>query len=345
MEKSSQDAGAVRVLKAIGKPIFSYFRDNLGIIIGLVAMATIITIANPVFLTQANLLNVMRQITTNLYLALAMTMIIILAGIDLSVGSNIALSGVVSTISIAILGLPLPVAILMGLATGVLIGAFNGYFAATTAIPPFIITLAMMNMARGFAFIITEGAPVRVMDASFNFIGAGFVGDIPIPVIYLAIFILICYLIMNKSKLGRHIYAVGGNPEAARFSGINVKKVKFFAYTFSGFMAGFAGIVLSSRMFSGQPLAGTGAELDAIAAVVLGGTSMSGGIGRIGGTVIGALIIGVLNNGLNLMGVSTFWQDVIKGIVILAAVYADVVKRKRADTGAGKKKEKEKATA
>ena len=338
MEKSSQSPAAVNILKTIVSPIVGYFRNNMGIIIGLLIMCIIITVANPVFATQANLLNIMRQITTNLYLALAMTLIIILAGIDLSVGSNIALSGVVTAASIAILGMPLPVAVLMGLLMGVLIGAINGYFAATTAIPPFIITLAMMNVARGFAFIITEGAPVRIMDEAFNFIGSGFIGDIPIPVIYLLIFIIIYYFIMNKTRLGRHIYAVGGNPEAARFSGINVKRVKLFAYTASGFMGGFAGVVLASRMFSGQPLAGTGAELDAIAAVVLGGTSMSGGIGRIGGTVIGALIIGVLNNGLNLMGVSTFWQDVVKGIVILAAVYADVAKRKRADLSTSKKK-------
>jgi len=338
MEKSIQTPLANRILRAIANPIIIFIRENLGIIIGLLVMSIIITVVNPIFLTQANFLNIMRQITTNLYLALAMTMVIILAGIDLSVGSNIALSGVVTAVSIAILGMPLPVAVLMGLGMGVLIGAINGYFAATTKIPPFIITLAMMNVARGFAFIITEGAPVRVMDDAFNFIGAGFVGDIPISVIYLIIFIFICYFIMNKSKLGRHIYAVGGNLDAARFSGINVKRIKFFAYTFSGFMSGFAGVVLASRMFSGQPLAGTGAELDAIAAVVLGGTSMSGGIGKIGGTVIGALIIGVLNNGLNLMGVSTFWQDVVKGIVILAAVYADVAKRKRADEGKSKKK-------
>jgi len=337
MQNSTQSPAGARILKSVSSPIVGYFKDNLGIILGLLVMCIIITIANPVFITQANLLNVMRQITTNLFLALAMTMIIILAGIDLSVGSNIALSGVVTTISIAIFGLPIPVALILGLLTGILIGAVNGYFAATTAIPPFIITLSMMNVARGVAFIITEGAPVRVMDPTFNFIGAGFIGDIPIPVIYLLIFIFICYFIMNKSKLGRHIYAVGGNPEAARFAGINVKKVKFFAYTFSGFMAGFAGVVLASRMFSGQPTSGTGAELDAIAAVVLGGTSMSGGIGKIGGTVIGALIIGVLNNGLNLMGVSSFWQDVIKGVVILAAVYADVAKRKRAVAGKGKK--------
>ena len=310
--------------------VINFFRENLGIIIGLIILCTIITIVNPVFLTTPNLMNVFRQITTNLYLALAMTFIIILGGIDLSVGSVIALTGVVTTMAIAILGLPIYAAVGLGLLSGTLIGAVSGYFAASTPIPPFIITLAMMNVVRGLAYILTDGSPVRVMDPAFNFIGSGHIGFLPMPVLYLIIFVIICYFIMNKTKLGRYIYAVGGNIEAARFSGINIKRVKFFAYTFSGFMAAFAGVVLASRMFSGQPTAGTGAELDAIASVVLGGTSMSGGIGKIGGTVIGALIIGVLNNGLNLMGVSSFWQIVIKGIVILVAVYADVLKRKKA---------------
>jgi len=313
-------------------PFLTFFRDNLGILIGLFVLCAVVQIVNPVFLSTNNIMNVLRQITTNLYLALAMTMVIILGGIDLSVGSTMALVGVVTTMSIAILELPIFLAVIVGLLVGVLIGAINGYFAAATPIPPFIITLAMMNMARGAAFILTEGAPVRVMSPQFNFIGSGFIlnGLLPIPVVYLLVFIVICYFIMNKTKLGRHIYAVGGNLEAARFSGISIKKVKFFAFTFSGFMAAFAGVVLASRMFSGQPTAGDGAELDAIAAVVLGGTSMSGGIGKIGGTVIGALIIGVLNNGLNLMDVSSFWQIVVKGFVILVAVYADVLKRKSA---------------
>lgn len=313
-------------------PIVNFVRANAGILIGFLVLCIIVSVVNPVFLSSTNMLNVLRQITTNLYLAMAMTMVIIIGGIDLSVGSIVAVVGVVTAMSIAILGFPIALAVACGILLGVAFGALNGVFAATTTIPPFIITLAMMNIARGIAFILTEGAPVRVMDPTFNFIGSGFIWFIPIPVVYLIILIVICVFIMNKTKLGRHIYAVGGNVEAARFSGINIKRVKMFAFTFSGFMAGFAGVVLASRMFSGQPTAGQGAELDAIAAVVLGGTSMRGGIGTIGGTVVGALVIGVLNNGLNLMGVSSFWQDVVKGIVILAAVYADVIRRRRAET-------------
>jgi len=327
-EKNTQGA---KIMIAERNPFIGFFRDNLGILIGLLVLCVIISVANPVFLTQTNILNVLRQITTNLYLALAMTMIIIQGGIDLSVGSIIAVSGVVVASLIVFFGLPIFVAVGLGILTGALFGAINGFIAATTAIPPFIITLASMNIARGAAMIISDGAPTRVIDDTFNFIGAGHIfGLLPIPVLYLLILIVVCYFIMNKTKLGRYIYAVGGSAEAARFSGINIRKVKFFVFTFSGLMAGFAGVVLASRMFSGQPTAGEGAELDAIAAVVLGGTSMSGGIGKIGGTVIGALIIGVLNNGLNLMGVSSFWQLVVKGIVILVAVYADVLKRRAA---------------
>jgi len=314
----------------LGSALKTFIKENMGILIGLVVLCIIISIVNPAFLSSNNLMNVLRQTSTNLYLALAMTMIIILGGIDLSVGSIMAVTGVVTTMSIAVLEMPVVVAVGLGVIVGMLFGAVNGYVAATTIIPPFIITLATMNIARGAAYVLTDGQPVRVMSDSFNFIGSGYIGGfLPTPVLYLIIFLLICYLIMNKTKLGRYIYAVGGNPEAAKFSGINIKKVKFFAYTFSGFMAAVAGIVLASRMFSGQPTAGNAAELDAIAAVVLGGTSMSGGIGKIGGTVIGALIIGVLSNGLNLMGVSSFWQYIVKGIVILVAVYADVIKRRK----------------
>jgi ribose transport system permease protein len=309
----------------------NFIQDNMGILIGLFVLCVVISLINPNFLSSNNLLNVLRQTSTNLFLALAMTMVIILAGIDLSVGSIMSVTGVVTTSLIVLFGTPVFVAVLAGLAVGVLIGSINGYVAATTIIPPFIITLATMNIARGAAYVISDGKPIRVMSDSFNFIGSGYLfGVLPMPVLYLIILLIVCYFIMNKTKLGRYMYAVGGNAEAAKFSGINIKRVKFFAYAFSGLMAAFAGIVLASRMFSGQPTSGEGAELDAIAAVVLGGTSMTGGYGRIGGTVIGALIIGVLSNGLNLMGVSSFWQYIVKGIVILVAVYADVIKRRKA---------------
>lgn len=318
------------ILLKIGNAITTYVKENMGILIGLLVLCIIISVINPEFLSTNNLMNVLRQTSTNMYLAIAMTMVIILGGIDLSVGSIIAVTGVATTMLIALAGFPIWLAVIAGLLVGMLFGAFNGYVVATTIIPPFIVTLATMNIARGAAYVITDGKPVRVMSDSFNNIGSGYVGGvIPMPVIYLIVIIIIAYLIMNKTKLGRYMYAVGGNSEAAKYAGINIKKIQIFAYTFSGLMAGIAGVVLSSRMFSGQPTAGNMAELDAIAAVVLGGTSMTGGSGRIGGTVIGALIIGILSNGLNLMGVSSFWQYIIKGVVILVAVYADVVKKKR----------------
>ena len=304
-----------------------FLRENMGILIGLMILCVIISLQSHVFLSKANILNVLRQVATNLYMACGMTMIIILGGIDLSVGSIVALSGVVTGGMIAFDGASLVVAVICGLLAGVAIGAFNGFVVSTTTIPPFIVTLATMNIARGVAYVYTGGQPIRVMSDSFNFIGAGYVGDIPMPIIYLIIIVAASVFIMSKSKLGRHIYAVGGNHKAALFSGIKTKRVTFFAYFFSGLLSAIAGIVLASRMFSGQPTAGQGAELDAIAAVVLGGTSMSGGAGKIGGTVIGALVIGVLSNGLNLMGINSFWQFIVKGVVILIAVYVDFFKK------------------
>jgi len=316
----------------IKKPVQSYLKENLGIMIALLVLCVFLAV-NPLtsasFLTQQNIFNILRQISSNLYLACGMTMVIILGGIDLSVGSVIALSGCIAAGCVARYDMPIVIALLAGLGIGILVGMFNGYVIAKTTIPPFITTLATMNIARGLAQIYTGGSPVRVVSSEWQFLGAGYIGPVPTPVVILAIILIITALIMNKTKIGRHIYAVGGNAQAATFSGIKVWKVKFFVHTFSGIMAGLAGIVLASRMYSGQPTAGQGAEMDAIAAVVVGGTSMSGGAGKIGGTIIGGLIIGILNNGLNLMNVNTFWQDVVKGVVILLAVFIDYFKNKK----------------
>jgi ribose transport system permease protein len=314
----------------ISNPLARFGRENLGIIVGLLAICVILTAMTPSFLTKTNILNVLRQVSMNLYVACGMTMVIILGGIDLSVGSIIALSGVVTGGLISFSGFALIPAMICGLASGVLVGVVNGLIISRTTIPPFIVTLATMNIARGVAYVYTGGQPIRVMSDEFNFIGAGYVGSIPVPILYLVVIVAISILILSKSRTGRHIYAVGGNMQAARFSGIRTKNVQFFVYVFSGLMAAIAGVVLASRMFSGQPTAGQGAEMDAIAAVVLGGTSMSGGVGKIGGTVIGGLIIGVLSNGLNLLGVNSFWQYIVKGVVILIAVYVDFLKKNAA---------------
>lgn len=315
-----------------GSVVKMYVKENMGIIIAFLVLCAFLSLypaTSGSFFTQKNLFNVLRQISTNLYLACGMTMVIILGGIDLSVGSIIALSGCVSAGCVARYNLPLPVALLAGLAVGLLVGIFNGWFISKTTIPPFIVTLATMNIAKGFAYVYTGGSPVRVVTKEWQFVGAGYIGPVPTPVVILLIVLLVTGIIMNRSKMGRHIYAVGGNPQAAEFSGIKVSRVKFFVHAFSGVMAGLAGVVLASRMYSGQPTAGDGAEMDAIAAVVVGGTSMSGGSGKIGGTIIGGLIIGVLNNGLNLLNVNSFWQYVVKGTVILLAVFIDYMRNKK----------------
>ena len=309
-----------------------YFKDNFGIIIALFVLCIFLSV-NPLtsesFFSVKNMFNVLRQISTNLYLACGMTMVIILGGIDLSVGSIIALSGVLAAGCVSRYNLPIPVAMLVGILVGMLVGMFNGVVIAKTTIPPFIVTLATMNIAKGFAYVYTGGSPVRVVNKEWQFLGAGYIGQVPTPVVLLIFVLIITALIMNQSKMGRHIYAVGGNNQAAEFSGIHVQKVKFFVHSFIGIMAGLAGVVLASRMYSGQPTAGDGAEMDAIAAVVVGGTSMSGGSGKIGGTIIGGFIIGILNNGLNLMNVNSFWQYVVKGVVILLAVFLDFWRNRR----------------
>ena len=257
-------------------------------------------------------------------------MVIILGGIELSVGSVIALSGCISAMCVINWGLPEIVGFIAALLVGAIVGVFNGFVISMTDIPPFIVTLASMNITKGIALVITGGAPIRCMTDMYKFPGAGYVGPIPTPVVLMVIVYIIASFMINRTQLGRHMYAVGGNAQAAQFSGINVKKVKFIIYTYTGLMAGLAGLVTASRLYSGQPTAGDGAEMDAIAAVVVGGTSMSGGSGRLGGTLIGVLIIGVLNNGLNLMGVDSNWQYVVKGLVILLAVYVDWIRNKKA---------------
>ena len=313
--------------------VVKYFKDNIGIIIALLAMFIFLTVfptTRSTFLTPKNMFNILRQNASNLFLATGMTMVIILGGIDLSVGSVIALSGVVAAGCVVNFGLPEAVGFIAAIAVGAAVGLFNGFIICKTDIPPFIVTLASMNITKGIALVLTGGAPIRCMTDAFKFPGAGYVGPVPTPVILMVVIFVIAALMINKTQLGRHIYAVGGNVEAAKFSGISVQKVKFIVYAYTGVMAGIAGVVIASRLYSGQPTAGDGAEMDAIASVVVGGTSMSGGSGRIGGTLIGVLIIGVLNNGLNLMGVDSNFQYIVKGLVILLAVYVDFLRNKKA---------------
>lgn len=306
--------------------IKSYFKRNAGILIGLVALCVVISFRSDRFLTQDNIMNVLRQISSNMYLACAMTMILIAGGIDLSVGSIVAVTGVTAG-TLLNMGIQIPLTILICLVLGGLYGTITGVIITNTTLPPFIVTYSMMQILRGATYVYTGGTTVRVDNRAFINLGTGYAfGFLPLPVVYLLIVFVIVFIVLNKTSLGRHIYAVGGNEKAAKFSGINVKKTRMFVYIFSGVMGALAGMVLCARSYSGNPLAGDGAEMDAIAACVLGGASMAGGYGFVGGTLIGALIIGLLNNGLNLMRIDSYWQIILKGIVILVAVYVDYIK-------------------
>jgi len=313
-------------MNRLTKSVKQYFKENLGILIGFFTLCVIVALLNNRFLSRGNILNVLRQLFSNCNLALGMCLVIITGGIDLSVGAIMALSGTLCAGTIAAGQLPIPVAILMGLAIGVLVGFINGTITAKMNIAPFIVTMATQQICRGLVYVYADGLPIRCDNPPFNFLGNGYIGEIPITILYSLFFVIVIWLVLSKSQLGRWIYAVGGNKNAARFSGINVDKVLMIVYSISGFLAAFAGIIYCARMYSGQPTLGNGDETDAIAAVVLGGTSFSGGIGKIGGVIIGILIIAVLSNALNLLGINSFWQLVAKGVVILLAVCVDNIK-------------------
>ena len=314
------------------KAVKRYFKDNMGILIALAAMILFLCVwpaTAKTFPTKTNLFNLLRQSSTNLMLACGMTMVIILGGIDLSVGSIIAMSGCFAAGAVVWGGMPEIVGLTLGVLSGLMFGLFNGAVIAWTNIPPFIVTLASMNLAKGIAYVFSGGKPIRCMTDAWKFLGAGYVLGIPTPVWTMFIVFFLCVLFLNRTRIGRHIYAVGGNSTAAKFSGISTAKVKFTVFAISGTLAGLAGVTIASRLYSGTCTSGNAAEMDAIAAVVIGGTSMSGGSGKLGGTLIGALIIGILNNGLNLMGVNSDWQYIIKGIVILGAVYVDYLRTQK----------------
>ena len=293
-------------------------------LIGLIIFAVIVSILNPRFLTHANILNVLRQTSINSIIAIGMTLVILTGGIDLSVGSILAFCGAVMA-SLLNAGYNPLLAFVITLALGLIFGFVNGFLVSKMKLQAFIVTLVTMTFLRGATLVFTEGKPITVDDGGILFenIGGGYLFDIPIPIyIMVALFILGHYLLMH-TKFGRYTYAIGGNEEATKLSGINVDKVKMWVYGLCGMLSALAGIILTSRLYSAQPTAGSGYELDAIAAVVLGGTSLAGGVGRITGTALGALIIGVLGNALNLLNVSSYYQMMIKAVVILIAVLID----------------------
>ncbi|HBF35876.1 MAG TPA: ribose ABC transporter permease [Firmicutes bacterium] len=291
-------------------------------LVGLVGLAIILTLLSPRFLTLANLTNVLRQTSLNAIIAVGMTFVILTGGIDLSVGSIFAFASAI-TAGMLIGGVNVVWAVAAGLVVGALSGAVNGLLITKGKVPAFICTLAMMTILRGATMVYTNGQPLSGLGDAFYFVGEGFIGIFPVPVIITVIVFAIGYYILSQYKIGRYIYALGGNEEAARLSGINTDFIKIMTYAISGLLAALSGIIIASRLNSAQPTAGVGSELDAIAAVVLGGTSLSGGQGGVVGTIIGALIIGVLNNGLNLLNVSPFYQLIAKGAVILLAILLD----------------------
>ncbi len=296
--------------------------------IGLALLFIIMSIITTDFLTVDNLLNVMRQSAVLCIMAVAMTFIIITGGIDLSAGSQLAVSGVVVS-GLIVAGVPIPIAILITVMIGGMIGLFMGTVISTQNIPPFIVTLAMTTILSGIAFVYTEGTPVVITDAVFREIGRGYIGPIPTAIIIMIIVAIIGHILLSHTRFGRYVYTIGDNEEAARLCGIKVKWVKTGVYAFGGAITAIAGIVLASRLSSGSPNAGTGSELDAIAAVVLGGTNLFGGEGKIAGTLMGVAIISILNNGLNLLNVSSYNQLMIKGVVILLAVWLNSIKARK----------------
>ena len=299
------------------------FARKYGILIVLIVMWVLLMAVSPTFRTATNAVNILRQVAVNGIIAIGMTFVIMTGGIDLTVGSLVAEAGVVSG-SILVAN---PDNVVLAVAAGILVcalfGAMNGFFAAYMGVPPFVATLAGQTIARGFAYVYSDGKPYTLASDGFSMIGKGMA-----PIIIFIVILAICHIMLSKMKFGRYIYAVGGNPKAAEASGVRVKYILMKVYILSGVLAGIAGIVLASRTNSGQPAVGTGYETDAIAAAVIGGTSMTGGIGTIPGTLIGILIIGTLNNGLNLLDVSSYWQQIIKGLIILGAVCFDIVSKK-----------------
>jgi ribose/xylose/arabinose/galactoside ABC-type transport system permease subunit len=306
---------------------------EFGTLAGLLALCLALWIATPHFLTVSNLLNVVQQSAIIGIVAVGMTFVILTAGIDLSVGSLVALSGIALGTA-AEAGLPIGGAAAVGLAVGLLSGLVNGALITLGRIPPFIATLGMMSVARGLALMLSDGRPISGFPETFRFLATGHVVGIPVPVLVMLATYGVAHLVLTRTLLGRYTYAIGGNEDAAALSGVPVRAYKAAVYGISGFLSAVTSLLLVARLNSAQPIAGMMYELDAIAAVVIGGTSLLGGSGSVAGTLVGALIMGTLRNGLNLLGVSSYVQQVAIGVVIVAAVLVDVALRRRAARGA-----------
>ena len=295
---------------------------NYGILIAFFAICAIISVLSPVFLAPNNIINVIRQTSIYGIIAVGMTFVILTGGIDLSVGSILAVSGAVCA-GLIHAQLPLAAVIAAALGVGIAFGVFNGLFITLGKITPFVVTLGMMGIARGITLIYTNGYPISGLPEDFRFVGSGYLFGLPIPVLIFIAVVLVAHFVLTQTRMGRYTYAIGGNEAAVRLSGINANFYKALAYVIAGATAGLSSVILTARLNSAEPVAGNGYELDVIAAVVIGGTSLSGGRGSIWGTFIGALMIGVINNGMNLLGISSYFQLVVKGFIIIGAVWLD----------------------
>ena len=300
--------------------------EKFGIGVALLVLITFMALKSPVFLSSANLFNILLQVSINTIVAVGMTFVILTGGIDLSVGSLVALVAVImGTFLHKGMGILIPIGI--AVVVGAFSGLINGFLVAKGRVPAFITTLGMMSAARGVALIVTKGQTIHMFPTHFRFFGTGYLGPIPVPAILALLTVLIAHVVLTQTKYGRYIYAVGGNREAVRLSGINVTKIEMSVYAISGITCALGAIILVGRLNSAQPIAGYGYELNAIAAAIIGGTSLSGGEGNVFGTMLGALLMGVLQNGLTLLNVSSYVQQVVVGAVIVGAVFFDQVRR------------------
>ncbi len=308
------------------RAIADYLTDY-GIYLGFIIIFAIFSVISSSFFTVSNISNIIIQSSIIAIIAIGQTIVIITEGIDLSVGSIAAFISIALGMMMVDFGISVPMAILLSIVIGVFIGLINGFIISYGKVPAFITTLGMMSIARGGALALNGGRPVSMLPRSFGIVSSASIFGIPIFIIYVAVFYTLMYLLLTKHKLGRYLYAIGDNSEAARLSGIKVKAVKTSAYIFSGLFAAMGGIMLTARLNYAAPTAGNGFELDAIAAVVIGGTALSGGKGSLLGTLVGALILGTLRNGLSILNVPGFYQQIIIGIVIIVAVFFDKMKR------------------
>jgi ribose transport system permease protein len=297
-----------------------------GLLIGFIVLCALLTLVSPVFLTPINLFNVALQASVVAILAFGQTFVILSAGIDLSVGSVLALTGAVMAMQTGQNGVL--VGILVGLLAGAVLGALNGLFVTRARVAPFIATLAMLAIARGLTYIYTQGSPIRVDQPAFNVFGQGTVGAVPVPVVIMLAVFVVCLVVLTQTRFGRYVFAIGSNPEVTRLAGVPIDRYVVAVYAISGLLAALGGLILTGRLAAADPNAATGYELDVIAAVVIGGTSLFGGRGGVFGTLIGALIIAVVGNGMVLLNVNPFWTQAVKGAIILIAVLPDSLRRK-----------------